>query len=105
MALAKHETAEKVCDVAGCSNPAERSFNIKQVAKSSLTLKSQDLRQVHLCKEHYKEFKKETKNERELDQVYRSACSTFCSWGREPPSPPATAPLRRSRSAPAATSS
>jgi hypothetical protein len=57
--------------LAGCSNPAERSFNIKQVARSSLTLKSQDLRQVHLCKEHYKEYKKETKNDRELDQVYR----------------------------------
>lgn len=70
MALAKHGTAEEVCDVAGCDKPAERSFNIKQVSKSSLTLKSSDLRQVHLCKEHYKAFKKETKTDRELDQVY-----------------------------------
>lgn len=70
MALAKHGSAEEVCDVAGCDKPAERSFNIKQVSKSSLTLKSSDLRQVHLCKEHYKAFKKETKTDRELDQVY-----------------------------------
>ena len=70
MALAKHGSAEETCDVAGCSNPAERSFNIKQVAKSNLSLKSSDLRQVHLCKEHYKEFKKQTKTSRELDQVY-----------------------------------
>ena len=70
MALAKHGSTEDICDVAGCSNPAERSFNIKQVAKSNLSLKSSDLRQVHLCKEHYKEFKKQTKTSRELDQVY-----------------------------------
>ncbi len=70
MALAKHGAAEEVCDVAGCDKPAERSFNIKQVSKSSLSLKSNDLRQVHLCKEHYKEFKKQTKTDRELDQVY-----------------------------------
>ena len=70
MALAKHGTEEHVCDVQGCSNTAERSFNIKQVSKSGLQLKSNDLRQVHLCKEHYREFKKETKTSRDLDQVY-----------------------------------
>lgn len=70
MALAKHGTTEEICDVAGCEKPAERSFNIKQVSRSSLKLKSNDLRQVHLCKEHYKEFKKQTKTDRELDQVY-----------------------------------
>jgi hypothetical protein len=70
MALAKHNTVAAKCDVAGCDNDAERSFNIKQVAKSQLTLKSNDLRSVHLCKEHYKEFKKQTKNARELDAIY-----------------------------------
>ena len=70
MALAKHESADQVCDVLGCDKTAERSFNIKQVAQSDLKLKSQDLRQVHLCKEHYREFKKETKTSRSLDQVY-----------------------------------
>lgn len=70
MALAKHETATEICDVSGCNNPAERSFNIKQVSKSSLDLKDPSARQIHLCKEHYKEFKKETKTDRSLDQVY-----------------------------------
>ena len=70
MALAKHNEAAAKCDVAGCDNDAERSFNIKQVSKSQLTLKSDDLRQVHLCKEHYKEYKKQTKNEREIDAIY-----------------------------------
>ena len=70
MALAKHNTVEEVCDVLGCENTAERSFNIKQVSRSSLKLKNPDVRQVHLCKEHYKEFKKETKTDREIDQLY-----------------------------------
>lgn len=70
MSLAKHNTVAAKCDVAGCENDAERSFNIKQVSKSQLTLKSDDLRQVHLCKEHYKEYKKQTKNEREIDAIY-----------------------------------
>lgn len=70
MSLAKHNTAAAKCDVAGCDNDAERSFNIKQVAKTDLNLKSGDLRNVHLCKEHYKEFKKQTKTDRELDAIY-----------------------------------
>ena len=70
MALSKHNTVAAKCDVLGCDNDAERSFNIKQVAKSQLTLKSNDLRSVHLCKEHYKEFKKQTKTDRELSSIY-----------------------------------
>jgi len=70
MALAKHNVEAAKCDVAGCNNDAERSFNIKQVSKSQLSLKSNDLRSVHLCKEHYREFKKQTKTNRELDSIY-----------------------------------
>ncbi len=70
MSLAKHNVAAAKCDVAGCENDAERSFNIKQVAKCNLKLKSNDLRNVHLCKEHYKEFKKQTKTDRELGAIY-----------------------------------
>ncbi len=70
MSLAKHNTVAAKCDVAGCENDAERSFNIKQVSRSKLTLKSNDLRSVHLCKDHYKQFKKETKTDRELNSIY-----------------------------------
>ena len=70
MALAKHGTTEESCDVAGCSKPAERSINIKQAVRSKLELKSSNLRSVHLCKDHYREYKKETKTDRELDQYY-----------------------------------
>ena len=70
MALAKHDNTEEVCDVLGCDKAAERSFKIKQVSRSSLKLKNPDVRQVHLCKEHDKEYKKETKTDREIDQLY-----------------------------------
>ena len=43
MALAKHGTAEEVCDVAGCDKPAERSINIKQASRCGLSYKSQSL--------------------------------------------------------------
>ncbi len=70
MALTKHDKAAKVCDVVNCGKEAERSINMKQIAQSSLKLKDQGVRSAHLCKEHYKAFKKETKTSRELDQYY-----------------------------------
>ncbi len=66
----RHASTAKTCDVVGCDKEAERSLNIKQVAETNLELKSSDLRNVHLCKDHYKEYKKESKTERELDSVY-----------------------------------
>ena len=70
MALTNHEKAAKVCDVAGCDKEAERSISMKQFSQSSLKLKNTGVRSAHLCKEHYKTFKKETKTSRELDQYY-----------------------------------
>jgi len=70
MAIPKHASGIKVCDVEGCDKESERSLNVKQVTETSLKLKSDDLRSVHLCKEHYKIYKKESKTARELDSVY-----------------------------------
>lgn len=67
---AGHGAKVEMCDVEGCSCEAERSLNMKQVAKCSLKLKDSGARSVHLCKEHYKQYKKETKTERSLDSVY-----------------------------------
>ncbi|MDR0509112.1 MAG: hypothetical protein LBG63_04755, partial [Candidatus Methanoplasma sp.] len=64
------EKTAKICDVAGCDKEAERSIGLKQFSKSSLKLKDQGVRSAHLCKDHYKTFKKETKTSRELDQYY-----------------------------------
>ncbi|MBE6525963.1 MAG: hypothetical protein E7Z66_05310 [Thermoplasmata archaeon] len=54
--------ANEICDVSGCNCESERSLNIKKVSQTSLQLKNPDCRQVHLCKEHYRAFKKESKN-------------------------------------------
>ncbi len=70
MVTPKHVTKVVLCDVAGCEKESERSLNIKQVAETSLKLKNPDSRSVHLCKDHYKEYKKETKTARSLDSVY-----------------------------------
>jgi len=70
MVSAKHSTESKVCDIAGCNKESERSISLKQMTKSSLRLKDQNVRSAHLCKEHYKEYKKETKNSRDLDKIF-----------------------------------
>ncbi|AGI47520.1 hypothetical protein TALC_00520 [Thermoplasmatales archaeon BRNA1] len=67
---AGHGTKTEICDVDGCNNEAERSLNMKQVAKCSLKLKGGEHRSVHLCKEHYKQYKKDTKSSRAIDAIY-----------------------------------
>ncbi|MCI4433906.1 MAG: hypothetical protein RXP30_03290 [Thermoplasmata archaeon] len=57
----------KECDVQGCKNPAFKSVS-REKAKEIFSLKSEG-RRVHLCKEHYKEFKKKTKKEREIERL------------------------------------
>ena len=61
--MSPHAVKEEVCDVAGCDKPSERSLNIKKVSETDLKLKSEDIKHVHLCKEHYKQLKKQTKND------------------------------------------
>ena len=61
--MSPHATKEVVCDVSGCDKPSERSLNIKKVSETDLKLKSEGLKQVHLCKEHYRQLKKQTKND------------------------------------------
>ena len=58
-----HVTKVDVCDVEGCDKTAERSINIKKVSETSLSLKNPDAKSIHLCKEHYKILKKETKDD------------------------------------------
>jgi hypothetical protein len=70
MALTNHSKETKVCDVANCDKEAERSISTKQFSGSSLKLKDPGVRSAHLCKEHYKSFKKETKTSKELDRFY-----------------------------------
>ncbi len=54
------------CSVSGCSNDAVRSLETGKVKKTGL--KVGESRRTYLCKEHYKEFKKETKKDRTLEK-------------------------------------
>jgi hypothetical protein len=69
MGILKKATVEKKCDVSGCQEVAERSISTKK-AKGILTLSvDKKERKAHLCKNHYKEFKKATKKDRTLDRL------------------------------------
>ncbi len=58
---------KKVCDVVGCEEEAVKTVARKK-AEKIFDLGGRGSK-VHLCKKHYKEFKKKTKKERELERV------------------------------------
>lgn len=64
------DEGEEVCDVAGCQEPVERSLPFKKVKKQGFEVESSG-RRAKLCKEHYKEFRKATKKDRQLEQLGR----------------------------------
>jgi len=59
---------EKTCDVVGCDEEAVKTVSRKK-AEKIFNLKGGKSTKVHLCKKHYKEFKKKTKKERELERA------------------------------------
>lgn len=63
------EDGKRTCDVSGCSHEAERSISGKKLKESTLSLDKKDARSVHLCKEHYRVFRKETKKDRKLESL------------------------------------
>lgn len=64
----KKDIEGKTCEVKGCSEPAHRSISIKKLSKSGLSLEGKT-GNAHICKEHYKEYKKATKEERKLERI------------------------------------
>lgn len=65
----KAESSQK-CEVKGCENESARSLPKKKVESYlSHGLKEGVGRRGHLCKEHYKEYKKKSKKDRELDRL------------------------------------
>jgi hypothetical protein len=65
---AKKDSGDKVCEVKGCSNKAERSVSVKKLSKAGLNIEG-NRGNAHLCKDHYKEYKKATKEERKLERM------------------------------------
>jgi hypothetical protein len=62
--------ADEVCAVSGCGGEAARSLATKKVKEvlPDLAL-SGDARRSHLCRDHYRQFRKKTKTERELERL------------------------------------
>jgi hypothetical protein len=54
------------CSVVGCNKEAMKSLATEKVAKTGL--KVGNGRRSYLCKEHYKEYKKATKNDKKLQK-------------------------------------
>jgi len=57
-----------ICTVDGCENDAVRSLNTKKVQDAGLRLNSTG-KKSGICKEHYKEWKKATKDDRSLERA------------------------------------
>jgi len=60
------------CNVSGCKSDAIRSVSIDKVKSAGLNLGSNEKR-AYLCKEHYKEFKKKNKKDKQLDKWRHNA--------------------------------
>ena len=56
------------CSVDGCDNTAVRSLNTKKIEDAGLRLNSSG-KKSGLCKDHYKEWKKVTKEDRSLERA------------------------------------
>lgn len=56
------------CNVEGCEKEGARSLNTAKVEAAGLRVSSVGKKSV-LCKEHYKAWKKESKNDRDLERA------------------------------------
>jgi hypothetical protein len=56
------------CNVEGCEKEGARSLNTTKVENANLRVNSTGKKSV-LCKEHYKEYKKESKDDRDLERA------------------------------------
>ena len=66
----RHGDEKEQCDVTDCNNESKRAVAYKKVEKALTNLKFDKVKKrVHLCKEHYKQYKKATKTERTLETL------------------------------------
>ncbi|MDH3656623.1 MAG: hypothetical protein OEM77_00595 [Nitrosopumilus sp.] len=56
------------CNVEGCDQDGTRSLNTTKVENAGLRVNSTGKKTV-LCKDHYKEWKKESKDDRDLERA------------------------------------
>lgn len=56
------------CDVSGCDNDGVRSLNARKVDDAGMNL-STSAKKAVLCRTHYREWKKETRGDRDLERA------------------------------------
>ena len=56
------------CNVDGCDQDGARSLNTAKVENAGLRVNSKGKKTI-LCKDHYKEWKKESKDDRDLERA------------------------------------
>jgi len=62
--------ADEVCGVVDCGKEAKRSLSTKKVKEVLPELKLiGEPRRIHLCRDHYRTFRKKTKEEREIERA------------------------------------
>jgi hypothetical protein len=54
------------CGVSGCSREAVRSLSAEKVKSAGLKVGND--KRAYLCREHYKEYKKKTKKDKQLEK-------------------------------------
>jgi len=54
------------CSVSGCGQEAVRSLSAEKVKTAGLKVGNE--KRAFLCKEHYKEFKKKTKKDKQIEK-------------------------------------
>lgn len=55
------------CSVSGCGSEATRSISAEKVKSAGLKIGVE--KRAYLCKEHYKEYKKKTKKDKQLEKM------------------------------------
>ena len=58
------------CEILNCTKQAERSVSAENAKNAGLKY-AEGLKRVHLCKDHYRQFKKETKKDRIIESLGR----------------------------------
>jgi hypothetical protein len=59
------------CSVSGCGRDAVRSLSAEKVKSAGLKVGTE--RRAYLCKDHYKDYKKRTKKDKQLEKWRYSA--------------------------------
>ena len=60
----------EACQVKGCLKGADRSVSGESAREAKLNVE-EGMKRVHLCKDHYKQYKKATKQDRVLGTLGR----------------------------------